>query len=86
LVLLPAEGEGSTRFVAGTEVLFCDFNLAGGYDGDFLLVLVEFVALVFEVEDGSGGLDGVEVKVRQGNALILRRYLVCTTARVAHCD
>ena len=61
LVLFAAKGEEGAGFVAKTEVLFCDFGLAGGYDGDFLLVLVEFVALVLEVEDGSGELDGKDV-------------------------
>jgi len=61
LVLLTAEGEEGARFVAELEVVLGDFGFARGYDGDFLLVLVEFVALVLEVEDGSGGLDGDEV-------------------------
>ena len=57
MVFFAAEGEERAGFVAKVEVVLCDFDFAGGYDGDFLLVLVEFVALVFEVEDGSGGLD-----------------------------
>jgi len=61
LVLLAAEGEEGAGFVAELEVVLGDFGFAGGYDGDFLLVLVEFVALVFEVEDGSRGLDRKEI-------------------------
>lgn len=54
LVLFAAEGEERFFFVAGAQVLFCYGGFAGGYDGDFLLVLVQFVALVLEVEDCSG--------------------------------
>ena len=72
LVLFAAEGEEGAGFVASAEVLLGDFGFAGGYDGDFLLVLVEFVALVLEVEDGSGGLDKGRVRMRQCYALILR--------------
>lgn len=53
LVFFAAEGEEGFFLVTGAEVLLGDVGFAGGDDGDFLLVLVEFVALVFEVEDGS---------------------------------
>lgn len=86
MVLFPTKGEEGAGLVADAEVLLGDFGFAGGYDGDFLLVLVEFVTLVLQVEDGSGGLDKEEGCVRRCNALVLRRYLVCTTACVTHCN
>lgn len=54
LVFLAAEGEQGALLVAGCEHLFGDFGFFGGEEGDASLVLVEFVALGFEVVDCSG--------------------------------
>lgn len=55
LVLLPAKCEESALLVALCEHLPRDFGLAVREHGDASLVLMELVALDFQVEDGSSG-------------------------------
>ena len=55
LEFLAAEGEESFWFIASGEAFFCDGGFAVGDEGDASLVLMEFVALVFHVQDGSDG-------------------------------
>ena len=55
LVFLAAEGEEGAFLVACCEHLLGDLGFFVGKEGYAALVLVEFVALGFEVEDCSGG-------------------------------
>jgi hypothetical protein len=55
LVFFAAEGEEGARLVAGRQHLLGDGRLLVRQDRDALLVLVELVALEFEVEDGPVG-------------------------------
>lgn len=55
LVLLAAEGEQGALLVALGQHLLGDLGLAVGEDGYAPLVLVQLVALGFEVEDGPLG-------------------------------
>ena len=50
-----AEGEESFGFIASGEAFFCDGGFAVGDEGDAALILVEFVALIFHVQNGSDG-------------------------------
>jgi len=56
LILFPAQREEGFRFVILAKAFARDLGLAAGYDSNLALVLMQFVALDFEVEDRSGCL------------------------------
>lgn len=79
LVLLAAQGEQGALLVALGQHLLGDLGLAVGEDGYAPLVLVQLVALGFEIKDGPLGEESISIShvlVRPGRMHLGRESLV----------